>query len=407
MSPRLISPHDLAALIEKGLRASWAARVCAEFTGEPEEPIVVGVRPGVNASSAVKRVGLDTWADWRLAWDKTDLDGLSGLSCERRPITVEKVTGLAPWLVRVEGLASAVGLLGRLGGPKLDVDLDRARDVASRLRDAGAALNPSALKQVCGLEDPDVAVVLNLVTWLRAHPTLGEWTTRQLPVPGMHTKWLTPGRESLVRSLLGPEVLDGTRPRLSVVHLTYVDPTYLATGGRRHDAWTTGDSHELAYRPRTVLVVENRDCRLWFEPFAEAVVVEGSGKAAAASLAQIDWLVGAEHLVYWGDIDADGFAILNNLRAELGSRGVTVRSLLMDTPTLERYVHLGVDRDKHGNALGPSIQRLPHLTPEEADCYARIATSGDVPVRRIEQERINIGDAVRALQAVVDAHRVP
>jgi hypothetical protein len=55
--------------------------------------------------------------------------------------------------------------------------------------------------------------------------------------------------------------------------------------------------HDIAYRPRVVLVVENRDSRLWFPPVSETIVVEGGGRAAAALLANVPWIRSAEHVV--------------------------------------------------------------------------------------------------------------
>jgi hypothetical protein len=79
----------------------------------------------------------------------------------------------------------------------------------------------------------------------------------------MHTKWLdTHG--ALLRDVAGRDVRNEVRSPSAVLHLTYVDPEHAATSRRRHDAWTTGDTHDIAYRPRIVLVVENRDSRLWF-----------------------------------------------------------------------------------------------------------------------------------------------
>lgn len=45
-------------------------------------------------------------------------------------------------------------------------------------------------------------------------------------------------------------------------------------------------------------------------------------------------------------------------------------------------------------------RRLGELTPDEAECYASLATSGAVTVRRIEQERIPLADARTALHQV-------
>jgi hypothetical protein len=288
-----------------------------------------------------------------------------------------------------------------LGAAPVGVDVQRAREVAVRLRDAGAALSPATLKNTVRLSDSDIDVVIDAVRWLNENPDLSEWTTRQLPVRGMHTKWLS-GNGNLLRSLVERDFGSETRPRLSVAHFTHTDPEYLATGGRRHDAWTTGDHHTVAYQPRTVLIVENRDCRLWFPDLPDTIVVEGSGKAAASSLSGIDWITGAEHLVYWGDIDADGYAILDNLRAELTPRGIRVDSILMDAAACARYADYGVNRDRRGALLSPATARLPHLTAEEAEAYASVATAGPVQFRRIEQEKIRLADAREALIEILN-----
>ena len=76
-------------------------------------------------------------------------------------------------------------------------------------------------------------------------------------------------------------------------------------------------------------------------------------------------------------------------------------SILMDEAARVRYLHLGVDRDPHGKLLQPSTARLANLTPEEADCYAAIATAGPAATRRIEQERIDLAVAQRAMMLLL------
>lgn len=398
MSARLLSPTEAAEVLAKRLAGSWAERVCAEVSGGSQAPVECRVRPGVATSADVERVGFAAWTAWRSAWRGVDLAGVAGARCDKRDIAVRGVSSEQPLALQVDSLAAGLDAVRRLGGPAFEVDIARARGIASRLVRAEAILTPGTLKDACRLADGDVDVAVEAVSWLRAHPALDGWTERQLPVQGMHTKWFVK-HASLLEKLTGRDLRDEIRPRPAVVHLTYVDPDYLSSGSRRHDAWTTGDAHELAYRPRVVVVVENRDCRLGFPPLAGAIVVEGAGKAAASSLSGIGWLVEAERIVYWGDIDVDGFAILDNLRAALLARGVPVESILMNEVALARYAHLGVNRDKYGEVLRPSAQRLPHLTEGEAACYAGIATAGSVTFRRIEQERIPFEDAVAAVRA--------
>ncbi|TFV94878.1 DUF3322 and DUF2220 domain-containing protein [Leifsonia flava] len=400
MTARLLSPSDVAAAVAKHVNTTWAERVCAEVAGGEQHPFSVAVRSGVTGTASVERVGFDVWHDWKVSWGIADLSGVPGARVESSDVTVAGNRSAVPHRLHGDTLESALGVLCALGGKGVSVDIDRARNVAARLREAGAEVTPATLKSTVRLTDADIDVVIDAVGWLEGHTDLSEWTTRQLPVPGMHSKWLS-GHENLLRSLIGRDIRVETRPRLSVAHFTYVDPDYLATGGRRHDAWMTGDHHKVAYLPRNVLVVENRDCRLWFPELPDTIVVEGNGKAAASSLAGIDWITEAATLVYWGDIDSDGFAILDHLRSELQPRGIRVDSILMDAPSCARYAEYGVNRDRRGAPLTAATARLPHLTSEEAEAYASVATAGHVPFRRIEQEKIDLADAKTAFEKVI------
>ena len=110
--------------------------------------------------------------------------------------------------------------------------------------DPGGRLSPGVLTSVCRLDDQDVDALTSAIAWLAEHPALDEWTARQLPVRGTHSKWVESHRSLLTR-ITGRDLEAEIRPRLAVVHLTYLDPDYVATGGRRHDAWTSGDRHSL------------------------------------------------------------------------------------------------------------------------------------------------------------------
>jgi hypothetical protein len=353
----------------------------------------------VSTGSAVARIGHAAWHEWHMRWrefaDRHPADGL----IVRRPVSVQGVTDDYPATLAAD-LDAAVTLISESGPPPVDVD--RARTLASSLRSAGAVLTPATVQAVYRLGADDAEVLLSALIWLRQNPDAGAWTARQLPVPGMHTKWLdTHG--ALLRDVAGRDVRDEVRPRPAVLHLTYVDPGHIASGRRRHDAWTTGDEHDTAYRPRIVLVVENRDSRLWFPPAPDTIVVEGGGKAAAALLANVPWIRAAEHIVYWGDIDADGYAILDRFRAALaepapdGAPPKPVTSILMDATDLHHYAQHGVNHDKAGRPIKPSPAPLPHLTEAEAMAYDTVATAGPTPFRRIEQEAIPLAHAATRL----------
>ncbi|MER7113565.1 Wadjet anti-phage system protein JetD domain-containing protein [Saccharomonospora azurea] len=402
----LVTPDDALTTVRRKVEQKWADAVCADFGVGDRVTFSVPLRPGVSTGKAVERLGHATWHEWHRLWREFASRLPAGVDLVRTAVSIRGVVGEFPATLRAD-VDGAVALLADTGVEQATVDIGRARELASALRSADAALTPATLRAVSRLRPNDVDVLLGAVTWLRQHPDVSPWTLRQLPIPGMHTKWLD-SHGTLLRDVSGRDVRAEVRPRPTVVHLTYVDPDHLASGRRRHDAWTTGDVHDIAYPPRVVLVVENRDSRLWFPPVKDTVVVEGGGKAAAALLGGVPWVRAAEHVVYWGDIDADGYAILDRFRATLAEPGPDgtppkpVTSILMDATDLQRYADHGVDRDKDGRPLKPSPGSLRHLTDAETTAYDTIATAGPTPFRRIEQETIPLADAVTRLLRVVN-----
>lgn len=402
MTERLVLPQEAGPRLAGRLRGDWALGVCGELEGTDPFRVTVGLHPNVSSGAAAARLGFGLWRDWVESWHDVSAAGLPGVTVETTVMTVVQVPEVVPSRLTVTGLDAAVALLERLGTDLPAVDLNRARTVAAQLRAAGAVLTPGTLKGVCKLSDADIGVLTSAVRWLAGHPDVSDWTARQLPVPGMHSKWLA-ANGRILRDVTGRDVRDEVRPRPAVVHLTYLDPGYLATGGRRHDAWTTGDVHDVAYQPRVVLVVENRDSRLWFPAADGALVVEGGGKAAASLLADVPWVRHAQDVVYWGDLDAEGFAILAHFRRALaapasdGAPGRTVASILMDETAAQRYAALGVSTDKDGQPIPPASAHLAELTADERAAYHAVSTAGPAPFRRIEQERIPGADARVAL----------
>ncbi|WP_418608141.1 Wadjet anti-phage system protein JetD domain-containing protein [Georgenia sp. SUBG003] len=83
----------------------------------------------------------------------------------------------------------------------------------------------------------------------------------------------------------------------------------------------------------------------------------------------MDWLRDAPHVLYWGDIDAAGFEIVNQYRQS----GVPVRTILMDLTTYETYERFGATTDAKGNPLPvPAAKMLDTLTAHEQDVYDRL-----------------------------------
>jgi hypothetical protein len=150
----------------------------------------------------------------------------------------------------------------------------------------------------------------------------------------------------------------------------------------------------LPYTPQVVIISENKDTAVAFPAVTGGVCVEGGGFGGATAAA-LPWLVEAPLLVYWGDIDAAGYEILDGFRGD----GVPAISMLMDLATFERYERYGTSLDRHGNPLGPGTRRdLPHLDTAERTMYHALTDPAWSRHWRIEQERIPLADALAALR---------
>lgn len=401
MSPRLIAPDEAARIVKKKCESGWSELVCAELLRSDGDPILtIGLHPGIDSSSAAERHAKGQRFGWTAAWSRSRLTDVPGVSVEEWMLMVQGVPTVSPQALIIDNGVALSSVLRATGASEVAAVLDRGREVGARLSGTGRQFSPSVLRAVCRLSDRDADVLIGAISWLEQHPDVSCWTKKQIPIPGIDTKWLDRHMKLLSR-VSGRDLEQELRPHPAVVHLTYLDPDYRLTGERIHDAFTAGDVPTLAYRPTVVIVIENRESRLWFESFGAAIAVEGGGAAVSASLGDIEWLSAAERIFYWGDIDADGFAILHNFRLAMRERGREVESLLMDRTAWQRYRSLGVNHDRRGDPLGPCSTSLSALTADEQGAYSMIATSGDTPIRRVEQERIPTEDALRELRRLV------
>ena len=264
--------------------------------------------------------------------------------------------------------------------------------------DSLAAAIRSQPKRILALSDAAFVTVVEVVDWLRTH-RLGSLRPRQLPIRGVDSKWFETHR-SLVTALLGGighadavTVLDA-EPRL---RLRILDPALSATNpeataGRAavsaaaHLADITAPISQLGslpISPRLVFVFENLESVLAMPEWSGAVAVHGSGYAVDG-VARLQWIAGAR-VIYWGDLDSHGFAILNRLRTHVPEAG----SVLMDEATLLAHRDLWVPEPK------PHTGSFAHLTGTEARALERLRAEGNV---RLEQERIPWDTALNRLR---------
>lgn len=243
--------------------------------------------------------------------------------------------------------------------------------------------------------------LLAVSEWVMANPRPGVHI-RSIPVPGAHTKIVEQNRgllSALLTACLPEDAIDraaqsfeekfgfvaGERnvvlraagAAVGLQHLLVAEVTWPAAGLAGIDP--------LERSVTQVVVVENRACLKTVPVAAGRVVVWGAGYGAGEMLARVSWLRDVD-VVYWGDIDTHGLAILDGVRAVVPG----ARTMLMDTETLERY------RDRVGTEPVPRFDDLPRLTAEEQRLYDRLRASRE----RLEQEHLPPEAAVVCLRSL-------
>ncbi len=142
---------------------------------------------------------------------------------------------------------------------------------------------------------------------------------------------------------------------------------------------------QLQLVPRAATIVENEISYLSVDVPDNEIVFWGRG-FDIDSVGRLPWLAEAD-IVYWGDIDTHGFAILDRLRAWLPQ----TRSVLMDRETLLAHRDRWVVEDR------PARSALTRLTGDEQQLYAELVEGGLGERVRLEQERVDWGWVERRL----------
>lgn len=247
----------------------------------------------------------------------------------------------------------------------------------------------------------DFECLVTLLAWVTKNPVSGLYL-RQLPIEGLDTKWLEK-RTGLVAGLLrairgtGDEggdfhALVGLKKPAHRVRMRLLCPTLRSlVGGLGDIEAPVGELGRLPISPAAVVIVENLETGLALPDVANTVLVMKLGNAVGA-LGALPWLQSAD-VVYWGDIDSHGFAILDRARKAVPQ----IRSVLMDEATLLAHRALWVQE----SALCAN-GAYEELTTGEKSVYEnlRVGTWGSRV--RLEQERLEWGAALVTLMKAIE-----
>lgn len=374
------SPDELTAAIQGRLDRTWHLDVAGAGASWPHTFAlgrVASAEIAGNFAEMQRRVGeLRRWA------------ARSGLDVRDATRNVGGTAQAVPSHVVVPDLETAAAVAGDDWVQRV-TDGRRRAELLVAAHGANDAI-PGVLRAFARSSDVDVELLSTAALWFADHDASG-LTPRQVPIPGLHAKWLNTNQRH-VEALAG-KPLGLAPPHPARLHFTYLDPDHLAGGGRRFDVATVGDATALAYPPRVVVISENKDTAVHFPATPGAVAVEGGGSGGSTPAA-FEWITTAELVVYWGDIDADGFAILDGYR----TAGVPAVSMLMDLATYRRYAPWGTYLRPDGTPVECTDPRpLPTLTDAERTAYLAVCQPADGLPPRLEQERIPLPDAHLAL----------
>lgn len=194
-------------------------------------------------------------------------------------------------------------------------------------------------------------ILLQLIAFFINHPR-PDIFLRQIPVPGMGSKFAEAHKTILypiLNLLLPPEAINesysgvlhfekrfGLRTDVARLRLRWLDETLAGqyTGGLTDIEAPVEALAAMTWQVKTVLVVENKtnllnaELLLTLPALQDAVAFLGSGRAASL-MQHLQWLKGAR-ILYWGDVDAEGFEILDHFLAHFPA----TEALCMNMDTL-------------------------------------------------------------------------
>lgn len=371
--PDLKRPADVRAQLEtrfKNQHRDWLA-------GGGAWPLTIALNPPTEAEAMAALASVRSWAEEWGAWRDSgsvqmETRNWGKLGAHTVPVSIV-----------FDGPADVAALIGE--GARWGTALKRYSELTGRW----PAMAPRAARhfaEMASYSEGDWQRLLEVMAWLEGNRGTGLFA-RQLPIRGVDTKWLE-ARASLVKALLGlvhPQgdgdffEVWGIRTLPNTLRVLVLCPRLRQMVAGLRDL--TVPERELttwSLHPRRVLITENLQSTLGMPDLEGVVAIVRLGYRLDA-LRTLPWVEGADDIVYWGDIDTHGFAMLGIARAHLPK----LRSMLMDIATVESHRDLLVhDDDGQGLVSGGA------LTASEQACYVALREGRWGAGARLEQERI-------------------
>jgi len=365
------TPGDIAAKV----RRSWddGTLLRAYASGDPFTPIVVPLR-----GPAPAQIGDDLTRvrDWVTALDAGRRDD-TRYTLEWKSVGGRKFgRNMLPARAVIRSYGQAWTLLGVTAAVERFDELLASVHDHPRVRQWVIA-NPHRALALAA----DMPKLIAACEWLDRNRRSRRYL-REISAPGVDTKFVERHRSDLadilgVASSARGFLTDlGLRSKPSLVRLRPA-PSLGLPAPLTELAVRTEELAQLDVRPRTAMIVENEISYLSVDVPESGVVIWGRG-FDVDNVGRLPWLASVR-IVYWGDLDTHGFAILDRLRAWLP----TAESVLMDRATLIAHRDRWVMEDRPARSL------LTRLTPDEQQLYQDLVEDRLGDRVRLEQERID------------------
>jgi len=205
---------------------------------------------------------------------------------------------------------------------------------------------------------------------------------RQLPID-IHTKYILENK-SIVQSLLDfliPEHINSNEAKFELrynlkyseplIRVRYLDTSLSPIDNATDISLTLTEFKNIESNCKNIFVAENVMNFLTLPFLAKTIAIWSGGGFSVSYLKDIDWIK-TKQFYYWGDLDAQGFQILNQFRTYFQN---TV-AVMMDEETLSSY--------KSAEGTPATNQNLQRLTENELKLYNHLRQNNI----RLEQEKI-------------------
>jgi len=345
--------------------------------------------PVFNLSeNKVLEIGLDRLIDWSILWRESSLWPYIKLKTKNWRFGKQEVPN------RFE-IIDINDFLTEIGQHKSFFDVKRKAEYLITCHPKLISVVSKHWNYFNSESDADIQIMCNVLTWFMKNNKSGLYE-RQIPVTGLHTKWLEKRRKSiksLLKELLSSDqddyyLLTGIKRKPHRIRIRILCPELRSKIGGLCDIESPlTEMSQLRISPNRVVIMENLITGLAIQDMKNTVVIFRLGYSVR-EVAKLNWLKSAKEIYYWGDLDTNGMNMLGLLRTKL-----PIISILMNRKTLDQNPDfLSVEKDI--KQINPSF----NFTNSEQALYEHLIHLSKRKLQnRLEQEFIPWENVISSL----------